>query len=67
MGTRRYEFCVDGVLTDEARNAFADMRIELVPLQTLIAGEVLDDAHLHGIIAELKTLGFTLVSVRPIP
>ncbi|MCU1629090.1 MAG: hypothetical protein JWP64_4039 [Pseudonocardia sp.] len=67
MGTRRYEFRVDGRLSEEARNAFVDMQVSEVPLQTVIDGEVLDESHLHGIIAQIQTLGITLVSVHPIP
>jgi hypothetical protein len=67
MGTTRYEFRVDGRLTEEARNAFVDMRITEAPLETIIDGEVLDEAHLHGIIVQLQTLGITVVSVHPVP
>ena len=67
MGTRRYEFLVDGRLTEEARSAFVDMRIiEALP-QTIIDGEVLDESHLHGIIVQLQALGITVVSVHPVP
>ena len=67
MGTSRYEFRVDGRLSEEARAAFVDMRITEAPPQTIIDGEVLDESHLHGIIAELQTLGITVVSVHPVP
>ena len=67
MGTRRYEFRVDGQLSEEARNAFVDMRITEAPVQTIIDGEVLDESHLHGIIVQLLALGVTVVSVNPIP
>jgi hypothetical protein len=67
MATMRYEFRVDGRLTDEARAAFLDMRITEAPPQTLIDGEVLDESHLHGIIVQLQTLGMTVVSVDPVP
>ena len=67
MGTRRYEFRVDGRLTEEARSAFVDMRITEAPLETIIDGEVLDESHLHGIIIQLQTLGITVVSVHPVP
>jgi hypothetical protein len=67
MGTRRYEFRVDGRLSEDARNAFVDMRITDVPQQTVIDGEVLDESHLQGIIAQFQTLGITVVSVQPVP
>ena len=67
MGTRRYEFRVDGRLSEEARTAFEDMRITEAPPQTIIDGEVLDESHLHGIIVQLQALGITVVSVYPVP
>ena len=67
MGTRRYEFRVDGRLSEEARAAFVDMRITEAPPQTVIDGEVLDESHLHGIIVQLQALGLTVVSVYPVP
>jgi hypothetical protein len=67
MATRRYEFRVDGTLSDDARNAFVDMRITEVPQQTVLDGEVLDESHLQGIIAQLQALCITVVSVHPVP
>ena len=67
MGTTRYEFRVDGRLSEEARNALFDMRITEAPPQTIIDGEVLDESHLHGIIVQLQALGITVVSVHPVP
>ena len=63
----RYEFRVDGRLTDELRAALADMRVTEAPPQTVIDGEVLDESHLHGIIVQLQMLGVTVVSVHPVP
>ena len=67
MGTRRYEFRVDGRLSEAARAAFVDMRIVEAPPQTVLDGEVLDESHLHGIIAQFQALGITVVSVHPLP
>jgi hypothetical protein len=67
MATMRYQFRVDGPLTDEARAAFSGMQISEVPSQTVLVGEVVDESHLHGIIVQLQVLGITVVSARPIP
>jgi len=67
MAARRYEFRVEGTLSEDARDAFVDMRITEVPLQTVLDGEVLDESHLQGIIAQLQALGITVVSVHPVP
>jgi hypothetical protein len=63
----RYEFRVDGVLPDEARAMFEGMHIVELPPQTLMDGEVIDESHLHGILAQLAVLGVTVVSVLPEP
>ena len=63
----RYEFRVDGTLTEEARAAFGDMLIVEIPPQTPLHGEVLDESHLRGIIAQLHALGISVVSVQPDP
>ena len=67
MATMRYEFRVDGRLSDISRAAFVGMRVTETPPQTIIDGEVVDESHLHGIIAQLLTLGVAVVSVHPAP
>ena len=43
------------------------MRITELPRQTLIDGQVLDESHLLGVIAQLRTLGLNLISALPDP
>jgi hypothetical protein len=62
--TRTYEFRVDGRLTDEAREAFCDMRIEELPVGARLYGEVIDDAHLLGIMVQCRTLGLVVISAN---
>lgn len=62
-----YEFRVDGALPEAARDAFCDMRIEEFRAQTVISGTVIDESHLHGIVAQMRALGLTVVSARPVP
>ena len=62
--TKLYEFRVDGRLTDRAREAFCDMRIEEVPKGAKLYGEVIDESHLMGILAQCRTLGLVLVSAN---
>jgi hypothetical protein len=67
MAPMRYEFRIDGRLSELDRAAFADMRITDAPPETLIYGEVLDESHLHGILAQLQSLGITVVAMHPVP
>lgn len=63
----RYEFRVDGQITDQAREAFYDMHIQDVPAGATLCGEVIDEAHLLGILAQCRTLGLVIVSARRLP
>ena len=67
MMTSLYEFRVDGQLTDQAREAFCDMRIEELPAGVTLSGVVIDESHLLGIIAQCRTLGLVVVSAQRIP
>jgi hypothetical protein len=62
--TTTYEFRVDGRLTDQAREAFCDMRIEEVPSGATLYGDVIDESHLLGIMAQCRTLGLVVVSAH---
>ncbi|GAA4897233.1 hypothetical protein [Actinomycetospora straminea] len=66
MTDRRYEFRVDGPLTDPAREAFCDMDVEEVRPGAVLRGVVVDDAHLHGILEQLRLLGLTVVEAHPL-
>jgi hypothetical protein len=67
MTSNRYEFRVDGQLTDQAREAFCDMRIEELPAGATLLGNVIDESHLLGIMAQCRVLGLTVVSAHRIP
>jgi hypothetical protein len=60
-----YEFRVDGALSEKVREAFIDMRIEEMPAGARIYGDVTDESHLLGIIAQLTALDLVVVSARP--
>jgi hypothetical protein len=67
MTTRRsYEFRVEPAVPDRARDVFCDMVVEQTPPGTVLRGTVLDDSHLHGILEQLRALGLTVVSARPL-
>ena len=67
MTTNAYEFRVDGRLTDQAREAFCDMRIEELPAGATLYGDVIDESHLLGILAQCRTLGLVVVSAHRVP
>jgi len=64
MATEVYEFRVDGRLNEQAREAFCDMRIEEVPSGATLYGDVIDESHLLGIMAQCRALGLVVVSAH---
>jgi hypothetical protein len=67
MASRLYEFQLDGDARDEAREAFPDLQMEELLPGLIARGWMIDESHLHGVLAELQAMGFTIVSVRPVP
>lgn len=67
MPAQRYEFRVSGRLSERVQGAFADMVVRDAPPETVISGEVLDDAHMHGVLAQIQNLGLHVVSVLEVP
>jgi hypothetical protein len=67
MSSRRYEFRVSGWLSDQTRGAFAGMVVEDAPPETVIYGDVIDEAQLHGVLVLIQSLGLRVVSLHEIP
>jgi hypothetical protein len=67
MATNRYEFRVAGKLSDRARTAFDDMEVVDAPPETIIRGAVVDESHLHGILALLQSMGLQVVAMNQVP
>ncbi|HEY6424227.1 MAG TPA: hypothetical protein VIY28_13455 [Pseudonocardiaceae bacterium] len=67
MALHRYEFRIAGLLSERARSAFGDMQVINAPPETIIRGEVVDESHLHGILALLQNLGLHVVSMNQVP
>jgi hypothetical protein len=66
-GTRwpkAYEIRVEGVLETHAAAWFEGLRVWSDGSQTIIAGPVIDQPALHGLLLTVRDLGLTLISVR---
>ena len=65
---RTYELRVEGRLGPEATAWFEDMTLETdettTPIQTVIRGDMPDQAALYGLISRIRDLGLTLLSVN---
>jgi hypothetical protein len=64
MATMRYEVRVAVRMSDRACSAFRDMTVAPVHPETIIYGDVTDDAQLHGLLALCQDLGLQVVAVR---
>ena len=66
MTRRTYEIRVIGSLGPAAREAFADMAVEVEPTITVLSGD-LDQHGLHALLDRVRALGLELVGVRQAP
>jgi hypothetical protein len=63
---RSYEIRVTGALGPAAREAFADMVVEVEPATTVLTGD-LDQSALHALLDRVRALGLELVDVKQAP
>ncbi|MET8446166.1 hypothetical protein [Streptomyces sp. NPDC005209] len=63
----RYEFRIDGRLSETLAEAFPELDHVVVSDQTLLFGPVVDEAHLYGLLARLQSLGLHVLEMRRLP
>jgi hypothetical protein len=59
-----YLIAARGELSDEYACAFEGMRMQSADGQTILAGEIVDQPHLLGILQRINGLGLELLSVE---
>jgi hypothetical protein len=62
-----YRIVVRSELSDRYAVAFEGMEMETKNGDTILTGEVIDQPHLHGILARINGLGLKLLSVQALP
>ena len=62
-----YRIVVRSELSDRYAVAFEGMEMETKNGDTVLTGEVIDQPHLHGILARINGLGLQLLSVQALP
>jgi hypothetical protein len=62
-----YRIVVRSELSDRYAAAFEGMQIEAKDGETILTGEVIDQPHLHGILARINGLGLELLNVQALP
>ena len=66
MKPSRYEFRVRGRLAERLLSSFDGFDAEIRPVETILSGEVVDQAALHGVLEQIESLGLELVEVRQV-
>jgi hypothetical protein len=62
-----YEICVSGNLDESWSSWFEGLSVRRTPDDiTILQGMLEDQAALHGVLAKIRDLGLTLISVNPI-
>lgn len=65
--SRWYRITIEGELSERFASEFEGMTLESGHGRTFICGRVVDQSHLHGILARIQDLGLTLVGVAEVP
>lgn len=64
VSSERYEIHISGRLGETALAAFQELGAEFLPVQTVLSGELPDQAALHGVLGRIQSLGLELLEVR---
>jgi hypothetical protein len=62
MAVREYTLVVEGELSDQLGRTFTGMTLTRKEGQTLLVGQVRDQAELQGLLQRISNLGLTLLS-----
>jgi hypothetical protein len=65
MTGSRYRIVLRGRLANRFESAFDGMALEPGQDQTVLVGEVRDQAHLYGLLDRLRDFGIDLIAVEP--
>jgi hypothetical protein len=65
VASARYRIVLRGRLGEHFQSAFDGMVLEPGQGQTVLVGEVRDQAHLYGLLDRLRDFGIDLVAVEP--
>jgi hypothetical protein len=66
VAASRYRIVVRGRLSERFESAFEGMALEPGTSQTVLVGDVRDQAHLYGLLDRLRDFGIELTAVEPV-
>jgi len=67
MPATGYEIRVKGRMSDTLTSAFEDFTAAVKPAETVMRGNIRDQAELHGLLERIQALGLELIEVRRLP
>ena len=65
--TASYEIRIRGRVGAELTAAFEGLQADVKPVETVLHGEIVDQAALHGVLDRVQALGLELIEVRRLP
>lgn len=63
----RYEIRVDGEMSQTMTGAFPELDSFVVAAQTVLFGQITDEAQLYGLLTRFQSLGLHVVEMRRLP
>jgi hypothetical protein len=66
MATGNYEIRIRGRVGDTLLASFEGLDAEIEPAETVLRGNHLDQAALHGVLDRVRSLGLELLEVRQV-
>lgn len=66
-GTTVYEIRIAGIVGEELAPYVENMTSEILPVETVLRGEIADQAALHGVLDQVQALGLELIEIRALP
>ena len=67
MTVTSYEIRIKGRLSDAVTDEFEEFTAAVKPAETVIRGELRDQAELHGVLERIRSLGLELIEVKRLP
>lgn len=63
----RYEIRVEGQLSEALTRSFPELDHVVMSGDTVLFGQVVDEAHLYGLLARCQSLGLRVLEMRQLP
>jgi hypothetical protein len=67
MVTASYKIRIRGKVGNSVLSSFDDMKAAIRPAETVLRGQIADQAQLHGLLERIQLLGLELIEVRQMP